>query len=145
MFFMTCFQHIHVLYLQVVFHQRFKNGFTDGWNRSCRKKVCVTVFPSHVETRGYSPPTHAPLSIIELSPWFYASFLLSLQPSIFLYISLSLAANTHILYKAAVSLCLSVFLSVCLSVCLYPPFRHDRRTATKFGTHIRVDMGLIFS
>ena len=33
---------------------------------------------------------------------------------------------------------------VCLSV--YPIFfRHDRRTATKFGTHIRVDMGLILS
>ena len=33
---------------------------------------------------------------------------------------------------------------VCLSV---PPFfsRHDRRTATKFGPHIRVDMGLILS
>ena len=29
---------------------------------------------------------------------------------------------------------------VCLSVCLYPLFfRHDRRTATKFGTHIRID------
>ena len=36
------------------------------------------------------------------------------------------------LTKAAVSLC--------LSVCLYPPFfRHDRRTATKYGTHIRID------
>ena len=38
---------------------------------------------------------------------------------------------------------------VCLYVCLYPPpplyFRHDRRTATKFGTHTRVDMGLILS
>ena len=35
-------------------------------------------------------------------------------------------------------------LSGCLSV---PPlfFRHDRRTATKFGTHIRVDTGLILS
>ena len=31
-------------------------------------------------------------------------------------------------------------------VCLSPPFfRHDRRTTTKFGTHIRVDMGLILS
>ena len=40
-------------------------------------------------------------------------------------------------YEAAVSFCLSV-----------PPpplFRHERRTATKFGTHIRVDMGLILS
>ena len=33
---------------------------------------------------------------------------------------------------------------VCLSV-PPPPFRHDCRTATKFGTHIRVDMGLILS
>ena len=32
---------------------------------------------------------------------------------------------------------------VCLSV--RPFFRYDRRTATKFGTHIRVDMGLILS
>ena len=33
-----------------------------------------------------------------------------------------------------------------LSVCLYPPFfRHDRRNATKFGTHIWVDMGFILS
>ena len=29
-------------------------------------------------------------------------------------------------------------------VCLYPIFsRHDRRTATKYCTHIRIDMGLI--
>ena len=46
---------------------------------------------------------------------------------------------TNLLYKAAVFF-------VCLSV---PPppffFRHDRRTATKFGKHIRVDMGLILS
>ena len=34
---------------------------------------------------------------------------------------------------------------VYLSVCTPPFFRHDRRTATKFGTHIRVDMGLILS
>ena len=34
---------------------------------------------------------------------------------------------------------------VCLSVCTPPFFRHDRRTATKFGTHMRVDMGLILS
>ena len=26
-----------------------------------------------------------------------------------------------------------------------PFFRHDRQTATKFGTHIRIDMGLILS
>ena len=44
----------------------------------------------------------------------------------------------RLLYKAAVSLC--------LSVCLSPFFfRHDRQTATKFGTYIRVDMGLILS
>ncbi len=49
----------------------------------------------------------------------------------------------YLLYKAAVFF---VCLSVCLSVCTPPPFfRHDRRTATKFGTHIRVDMGLILS
>ena len=30
---------------------------------------------------------------------------------------------------------------VCLSVPLLF-FRHDRRTATKFGTHIRIDTGL---
>ncbi len=43
----------------------------------------------------------------------------------------------NLLYKAAVFF-------VCLSV---PPpfFRHDRRTATTFGTHIRVDTGLILS
>ena len=42
-------------------------------------------------------------------------------------------------YKTAASL-------VCLCVCTPPPFfRHDQRTATKFGTHIRVDMGLILS
>ena len=36
---------------------------------------------------------------------------------------------------------------VCLCVCTPPPpfFRHDRRNATKFGTHIRIDMGLILS
>ena len=41
-------------------------------------------------------------------------------------------AQTHynLLYKAAGYLCLSV----CLSLCT-PLFRHDRRTATKFGTH----------
>ena len=33
---------------------------------------------------------------------------------------------------------------VCLCVCLYPPFfRHDRLTATKFGTHMRIDPGII--
>ena len=33
---------------------------------------------------------------------------------------------------------------VCVSVCT-PVFRLDRRTATKFGTHIRIDMGLTLS
>ena len=32
-----------------------------------------------------------------------------------------------------------------LSVCTPHFFRHDRRTTTKFGTHIRVDTGLILS
>ena len=47
----------------------------------------------------------------------------------------NILASTTV-YKAAASLC--------LSVCLYPPplFRHDRRTAKKFGTHIRIDTGL---
>ena len=33
----------------------------------------------------------------------------------------------------------------CVSVCLYPPplFRHDLLTATKFGTHVRIDPGII--
>ena len=42
----------------------------------------------------------------------------------------------------------SVPLSVCvhLLVCLYPPFfLPDHRTATKFGAHVRIDMGLILS
>ena len=44
---------------------------------------------------------------------------------------LYLYTSLHLLYKAAVFF-------VCLSI---PPlFRHDRRTATKFGTHIRVDI-----
>ena len=46
-----------------------------------------------------------------------------------------------LLYKAA-----EIF--VCLSACLSVPppfFRHDRRTATKFGTHVRVDTGPILS
>ena len=55
--------------------------------------------------------------------------------------------NTGI-YYIKLQKSLSVCLPVCLSVCLYPPphfFRHDRRTATKFGTHVRVDTGLILS
>ena len=43
-------------------------------------------------------------------------------------------AQCHLLYKAAGYLC--------LSVCT-PFFRHDRRTATKFGTHVRIDPGII--
>ena len=32
---------------------------------------------------------------------------------------------------------------VCLYVYLYPPiFRHDRRFATKFGMHMRIDPGI---
>ena len=35
-------------------------------------------------------------------------------------------------------------MSVCLSVCTPPPsFRHDRLTATKVGTHVRIDLGNI--
>ena len=45
--------------------------------------------------------------------------------------------NIHLLYKAIKSICLYV----CLSV--PPPFRHDRRTATKFGMHMRIDLGII--
>ena len=30
----------------------------------------------------------------------------------------------------------------CPFVCTPTPFRHDRRTATKIGTHIRIDTGL---
>ena len=35
--------------------------------------------------------------------------------------------------------------SVCVCVCLSVPlfFRHDRRTATKFGTQMRFDLGII--
>ena len=34
------------------------------------------------------------------------------------------------------------FVSVC--VCLQCPlFRHDHRTATKFATHMRIDLGMI--
>ena len=44
----------------------------------------------------------------------------------------------YLLYKAAVPLCVCV----CLSV---PPpfFWHDRLIATKFGTHARIDPGII--
>ena len=51
-----------------------------------------------------------------------------------------LCANTRLsalLYKAAVSLC------VCVSVCTPLFFRHDRLTAAKFGTHMRIDPGVI--
>ena len=34
--------------------------------------------------------------------------------------------------------------SLCVSVCLYPPFfRHDRLTTIKFGTHMRINLGII--
>ena len=62
----------------------------------------------------------------------------------------------HLLYKAAVSLsvcgcvcmcvCVCVCVRVCLSVCLsvLPPlFSNDRLTATTFGTHMRIDPGII--
>ena len=32
---------------------------------------------------------------------------------------------------------------VCVSVCTPPPLRHDRLTATKFGTHVWIDPGII--
>ena len=32
---------------------------------------------------------------------------------------------------------------VCMSVCTPLFFRHDRPTATTFGTHMRIDMGII--
>ena len=34
-------------------------------------------------------------------------------------------------------------MSVCMCVCTPPPLRHDRLTATKFGTHVRIDPGII--
>ena len=42
--------------------------------------------------------------------------------------------QNYLLYKDAVSLC--------LSVCNPPPFRHDRRTANKLSKHFRIDTGL---
>ena len=53
--------------------------------------------------------------------------------------------------RACVRACVRSFMRVCARACVRacvfvytpPPFRHDRRTATKFGTHIRIDMGLI--
>ena len=47
-----------------------------------------------------------------------------------------------------VCVCVSVCLCVCVSVCLCvrtppPLFRHGRLTATKFGTHVRIDPGII--
>ena len=52
----------------------------------------------------------------------------------------------YTVYKAAVSLCVCGRACVracgaCLSVSLF--FQHDRRTATKFGTHMRIDLGII--
>ena len=42
------------------------------------------------------------------------------------------------LCKTAASLC------VCVPVCLYPHFfRHDRRTATTFCTHLLKDLGMV--
>ena len=43
-----------------------------------------------------------------------------------------------------VCLCVCVSVYVCMCVCVYPPFfRHDRLTATEFGTHVRIDPGII--
>ena len=35
------------------------------------------------------------------------------------------------------------FVSVCVYDCNAPFFRHDHRTATKFATHKRIDLGMI--
>ena len=44
------------------------------------------------------------------------------------------------IYSCSFPLCVCVR----LCVCLYPPFfRHDHLTATKFGTHVRIDWGII--
>ena len=59
--------------------------------------------------------------------------------SILLYVLIIIKHCSYLLYKAAASLCLSVCMSVFVCVCT-PPLRHDRRTATKFGTHMRIDM-----
>ena len=44
-----------------------------------------------------------------------------------------------------VCVCMCVYVCVCVCVCLSvtPFFRHDRVTATKFGTHVRIDPGII--
>ena len=39
--------------------------------------------------------------------------------------------------------CVRVCVGACVRVCVPPFFRHDRLTATKFGTHIRIDPGII--
>ena len=52
---------------------------------------------------------------------------------------LTQADNDNLLYRAAVSLCVCVSVSVCTPAF----FRHDCLTATKFGTHMRIDLGII--
>ena len=37
----------------------------------------------------------------------------------------------------------TVLLSVCVCLSVSPFFRHDRRTVTKFGMHMRIDRGMV--
>ena len=74
-----------------------------------------------------------------------------------LYVCLSVCLSVclYVCLSLCLSVCLSVCLyvcpsvrpsvrpSVCLSVCTPAPFRHDRLTATKFGTPVRIDPGII--
>ena len=54
-------------------------------------------------------------------------------------LSVCLPACLPACLPVCLSVCLYVCLSVCLSVCMYvPPFRHVRRTATKFCMHMRI-------
>ena len=78
------------------------------------------------------PHSHAfNMNYCVLQRWcrdFATSCMLSICPPF----KLTMTSSTIEVYKAAMSLC--------LSVCTPPPFfRHDRRTATNFGTHIRID------
>ena len=55
-------------------------------------------------------------------------------------------ANAIIIYTRPYKSCsvpLCVCVRVCVCVCLYPLFRHDGLTPTKFCTHMRIDPGII--